>query len=122
MQRTVPTVWTAVGRSPQRADVYDLPDGGSLRVDSAAWFDWLAEPTTTRFAYGVVDPRVGAIGCFVTIRKERRTRGGAYWVAYRRCQGRLWKHYLGAASRLTSSYLAEVGTAALAAADDPPMK
>jgi hypothetical protein len=121
MRRTIPTVWTSSGGMP-RADLEDLPSGGSLRVDSAAWFAWLTAPETTRFAYAVVDPRLGAVGCFVTIRKERRARGGSYWVAYRRCQGRLWKHYLGAGSRLTRTYLAGVGQAALAADDSQGAK
>lgn len=121
MQRRIPTVWVTFSPST-RADVYDLPMGGSIRVESAAWYTWLDEPSTTRFAYAAFDPAVGAVGCFVTIRKEQRVRGGSYWVAYRRCQGRLWKHYLGASSRLTTAALAAVGCAALTAATNRSMK
>ena len=79
--------------------------GMSLVVGSPAWFHWLALPTTTRFAYPVYDHRQGYIDGFMTVRKEPRQRGGRYWVAYRRCQGRLQKAYLGATAALTQQGL-----------------
>ena len=43
-----------------------------------------------------------------TARKERRQRGGAYWVAYRTAAGRQYKKYLGMVADLTLEHLAEV--------------
>ena len=90
-------------------------DGTRLRVDSPAWFSWLAAPTTTRFSYPVYDHAHGYIAGFMTVRKERRQRGGAYWVAYRRWHGRVRKVYLGATSRLTQACLDQVAQTLLAA-------
>ncbi len=92
--------------------------GARLRVDSPAWFIWLAAPTTTRFSYPVYDHGHGYIDGFLTVRKERRQRGGDYWVAYRRCQGRVRKAYLGATSQLTQACLDQVAQRLLAAQQD----
>jgi hypothetical protein len=79
--------------------------GTSLRVDSPAWFAWLEEEGTRSFCYPLFDARCGYIVGCMTVRKERRARGGRYWVAYRRAHGRLRKVYLGASSRLTHERL-----------------
>lgn len=121
MQRKIPTVWVTWG-NPPRAEVYDRPEGGILRVGSPDWFAWLADGTTTRFAYAIVNRRMGYVDGFLTIRKERRVRGGTYWVAYRRIHGRLWKRYLGATSQLTCAYLETIAAAARAAAAIEPQK
>ena len=78
----------------------------SIVVDSREWFDWLEEASS--FAYPVPDVGKGYIEGFMTVRKEQRQRGGQYWVAYRRCQGRLRKVYLGASRELTQACLDRV--------------
>ena len=93
--------WRGELDDPQQA-------GARLRVDSPAWFTWLAAPTTTSFSYPVYDQAHGYIAGVMTVRKERRQRGGLYWVAYRRCQGRVRKVYLGVTSRLTQACLDRV--------------
>jgi hypothetical protein len=65
----------------------------------------LEAPTTRRFCYPVLDAKAGYIDGFMTVRKERRARGGQYWVAYRRCQGRLRRVYVGASVRVTRECL-----------------
>ena len=77
----------------------------AIRLDTPAWLAWLDAATTTRFAYPVFDPAHGYIAGFMTVRKEQRQRGGAYWVAYRRCRGQLRKVYLGRADTLTQARL-----------------
>ena len=86
--------------------VYDdkLPEG-RVQLDSAAWFAWLAAATTMRFSYPLFDPHVGYIVGFMTVRKERRQRGGYYWVAYRRWRGEVRKAYIGASSAVTARCL-----------------
>ena len=65
-----------------RGELDDAQQAGpGLHVDSPAWFMWLAAPTTTSFSYPVYDQVHGYIAGFMTVRKERRQRGGAYWVA-----------------------------------------
>ena len=66
---------------------------------------WLELERTRRFSYPVFDASVGYIVGFMTVRKERRERGGKYWVAYRRCGGKLRRVYLGAGSCLTREML-----------------
>jgi hypothetical protein len=78
---------------------------GQVRLDSAAWFVWLAAETTTRFSYPLFDPLVGYIVGFMTVRKERRQRGSAYWVAYRRVGGQVHKVYLGRSEAVTAERL-----------------
>ena len=52
-----------------------------LAVGSPAWFVWLADDAARSFSFR------SPPGTF-TARKERRQRGGAYWVAYRTAGGR----------------------------------
>jgi hypothetical protein len=107
-------------KAPVVAEVWvygaDLPSQG-LRLDRPAWFAWLDAPTTTRFSYPVFDRRQGYIIGFMTVRKERRQRGGTYWTAYRRQGGRLRKIYLGKTPVLTQARLDEVAATLLAELD-----
>jgi len=50
-------------------------------------------------------PERGYIIGVVTVRKERRQRGGMYWVAYRRDGKRLRKVYIGSAAQVTTQRL-----------------
>ena len=77
-----------------------------LAVGSPAWFAWLADDAARSFSF-----RSPSGTC--TARKERRQRGGAYWVAYRTAAGRQHKVYLGKAEELTSERLT-LAAAALA--------
>ena len=80
----------------------------SIPLDSAQWFAWLEAPENLSFSYALMNHAKGYIDGFMTVRKEPRQRGGAYWTVYRR-QGRsIRKIYLGPASVLTADRLAEV--------------
>ena len=79
----------------------------SIQLDSAAWFTWLDAPETTRFTYALADPTLGYIVGWMTVRKERRQRGGSYWTAYRRAGRRVRKVYLGNARQVTRARLME---------------
>jgi len=74
-------------------------------VGSPAWFTWLDSAST--FYY---ESRLGTF----TAHRERRQRGGSYWVAYRRLAGRLHRSHLGKPHQLTSQLL-EATALALAA-------
>src|SRR5579859_2279837 len=97
MSATTPTLWTDHLCDPTQPDL--------IRLDSPAWWAWLEAPTTTRFSVPVVDAAQGVIAAVLTVRKERRQRGGVYWVAYRRQQGQLHKVYLGRTCTLTKARL-----------------
>jgi LuxR family maltose regulon positive regulatory protein len=77
--------------------------GAGLAVGSPAWFAWLADDAARSFSFR------SPAGAY-TARKERRQRGGAYWVAYRTAAGRQHKVYLGRAEDLTPDRLAEAAT------------
>ena len=86
--------------------VYDpLLPSGSVQLDSAAWFAWLAAETTKRFSYPLFDPQVGYIVGWMTVRKEQRQRGGHYWVAYRRRSGQVRKVYIGSSGVISAQRL-----------------
>ena len=89
-----------------------------IRLDSGAWFTWLAAATTRSFSYPVYDHAHGYIDGFMTVRKERRQRGRDYWVAYRRARGQVRKIYLGAATVLTKQRLDRLAQTFLAAGQD----
>jgi len=92
--------------------VYDpAQPAGGIRLDTPDWLAWLDAATTTRFTYPVFDAACGYIVGFMTVRKEQRQRGDACGVAYRRCQGRLRKVYLGRAPTLTQARLEEIAQA-----------
>ena len=104
MSTTTPTVALVgpYGAEPDsRAVLYDATVAGGICVDSPAWFIWLEAPTTQHFAYPIYDHMRGYIAGVMTVRLERRQRGGGYWVAYHRCGGQLQKAYVGASERLT---------------------
>ena len=96
----------------------DRLPGTNIVVDSPAWFAWLAAPTTVCFAYALFNRAQGYIDGFVTVRKETRQRGGAYWTAYRRQGKRLCKVYLGPSTAVTAARL-EAAAARLKARDSP---
>jgi ATP/maltotriose-dependent transcriptional regulator MalT len=77
-----------------------------LAVGSPAWFAWLADDAARSFSFR------SPAGAY-TARRERRERGGAYWVAYRTSAGRRHKVYLGKAEDLTPERL-DAAAAALA--------
>lgn len=104
MSRRTPTISTDALYDPAAPDT-------RIPLDTPAWFAWLEAPTTSRFAYPLVDPALGYIVGVMTVRKERRQRGGAYWTAYRRAGRRLRKVYLGRASAVTRTRLEAIAHA-----------
>jgi len=86
--------------------LYDPHQAGSaIRLDTPAWFAWLAAPSTTCFSYPLYDPARGYIVGFMTVRKEGRQRGGMYWAVFRRCGSQVRKIYLGQSSTVTQARL-----------------
>jgi hypothetical protein len=102
MSATTPRIWTEAWGDQA---YLDRPGVERIALDTAAWFAWLAAPTTTSFAYPVFDASCGYIVGVMTVRKERRQRGGCYWSAYRRQSGRLRKVYLGPTAAVTRTRL-----------------
>jgi LuxR family maltose regulon positive regulatory protein len=90
----------------------------SIWLDSPAWFAWLEAPEHCGFAYALFNPAQGYIDGFMTVRKERRQRGGVYWTAYRRAGHRVRKVYLGPSATLTEARLMAAAVR-LHARDDP---
>lgn len=109
MARTIPTVWVAFSGTETHADVA-IPERTerTIRLESVGWWAWLEMPLTQSFAYPIYDAQAGYICGFMTVRKEQRERGGNYWVAYRRVDGRLRKIYLGRSAELTQRQLAAI--------------
>jgi LuxR family maltose regulon positive regulatory protein len=101
-------------RIPEVADgvlhVLEPSSGPEIAVDSPSWVSWLTHPATRSFSFQ-------SLSCRYTARKEHRSRGGEYWVAYRKRGGKLHKTYLGKAGDLTLARLEDVA-AALAARDE----
>lgn len=89
-----------------------LPEAG-LRLDRPGWFAWLEAPSTTSFSYPLFDRQCGYSIGFMTVRKERRQRGGSYWTVYRRQGRQLRKIYLGPSSQLTQARLEAVAATLL---------
>jgi LuxR family transcriptional regulator, maltose regulon positive regulatory protein len=79
-------------------------EASGVVVGSPAWFTWLADDSARSFSFR------SPAGDY-TARKERRQRGGAYWVAYRTVAGRQYKKYLGTVADLTPEHLAEAAAA-----------
>jgi LuxR family maltose regulon positive regulatory protein len=79
-------------------------EAAGVAVGSRAWFAWLADDSARSFSFR------SPAGSY-TARKERRQRGGAYWVAYRTAAGRQYKKYLGTAADLTPQHLTDAATA-----------
>lgn len=89
--------------SPER-EVYELWESHSQQTlpvapGSPAWFAWLA--AIPSFAF------VGKLG-HLTVRQERRPRGGTYWYAYHRDGDTLAKRYLGRTTALVPDQLEAV--------------
>ncbi len=108
MSSKTPRVWDEYVEDPEQAEK-------PVWLDRAEWFEWLELERTRRFCYPVFDATVGYIAGFMTVRKERRERGGWYWIAYRRCGGKLRRVYLGASRGLTREKLEQVAKELLAA-------
>lgn len=85
-----------------------VAEGGDIRLDTPAWFSWLQVPTTRSFAYGLFDRKYGWIAGFMTVRKDRRERGGWYWSVFRRQGRRMRRFYLGGAHQVTATRLASI--------------
>ncbi len=101
-----PPVVAVTGRSgPGTRVLYDPTQASGIALDTAAWWNWLEDPTTSGFRYPVFDPAVGYIAGFLTVRKERRQRGGWYWSVYRRSNGQMCRIYLGRSAALTQARL-----------------
>jgi LuxR family maltose regulon positive regulatory protein len=78
--------------------------GQVLTVDTAAWFAWLETASTFSF--------VGETGSFTARREQAgHKRGGWYWKAYRKQQGKLSSRYLGKSETLTLARLQTVARA-----------
>jgi len=114
MSATTPYIWVAAGDGLAYVDS-PQPGGGRVWLDTPAWFAWLDAAATVRFAYPLIDPTAGYIVGVMTVRKERRTRGGAYWTAYRRAGARLHKAYVGRTPAVTQSRLAALAQVLLQA-------
>jgi LuxR family maltose regulon positive regulatory protein len=93
-----------MGQIPSVADgLLQGTAGAGLAVGSPAWFAWLSGDARS-FSFR------SPAGAY-TARKERRQRGGAYWVAYRTVAGRQHKLYLGKGEELTLERLADAAAA-----------
>jgi LuxR family transcriptional regulator, maltose regulon positive regulatory protein len=106
---------TAMARIPSVANglvEIGAPGIRGVVVGSADWWAWLARDDVRSFAFRSAE-------CHYTARKERRRRGGVYWVAYRMAGGRMHKAYLGKADELTSARLAQAATTLAAMVDAP---
>jgi hypothetical protein len=92
-------------RIPRVADgvlhVLDPSGGAEIAVASPSWIAWLTDPETRSFSFQ-------SPSCRYTARKEHRSRGGEYWVAYRKQGGKLHKAYLGKAEDVTLARLEDV--------------
>jgi LuxR family maltose regulon positive regulatory protein len=115
MSTVTPCVWVA---GAYRAYIDgDRPGDACVWLDTPAWFAWLDAAATTRFSYPLLDPSKGYSIGVLTVRKERRTRGGAYWTAYRRAGARVRKVYLGRTGAVTQARLNALAHAFLELAD-----
>jgi len=74
-------------------------DALDLIADSLAWSVWVSQISSFAFQ--------GQNGS-CTARKERKQRGGGYWYAYARVEGKLSKRYLGRDTDLTLTRLEQV--------------
>lgn len=87
--------------SPERSayEVWRLgaPVRPPVAPDTPDWFAWLASVSSFSFQ--------SAAGDIYTLRKEKVQRGGAYWYAYHRADGRMIKRYVGRDADLTLARL-----------------
>jgi LuxR family transcriptional regulator, maltose regulon positive regulatory protein len=105
MERRLPTVWNVWGAGREWMELDVASAGERVVLDSPGWFAWLAAESTRRFAYAIYERQLGYTVGFLTVRKERRQRGGAYWVAYRRLGGQVCKVYIGSSEAVTGARL-----------------
>src|SRR4051794_30353996 len=70
----------------------------TLIIGSPEWYRWLADEQQRSFVFACAD------GSFQA-RKERKQRGGCYWIAYRRAHGKIHKRYLGKSEELSPARL-----------------
>ena len=112
MTKTIPLVQDGIVLDEQIA-------GPTIHLDTPAWFTWLEASTTTRFSYTLFNRSRGYIDGFMTVRKEQRQRGTAYWAVYRRQGQRLRKFYVGSSAALTQARLEQIA-ALLRPRDGPP--
>ncbi len=90
--------------------VYDpARPAAPIGLDTPDWFTWLE--TATSFSSPLFDPACGSIVGLMTVRKEARQRGGAYWSVYRRCGPSPRRVYLGRSERVTSDRLEGIARA-----------
>lgn len=117
MAKTIPMVRDGILLDDQTA-------GPTIYLDTPAWFAWLEAPATgaprARFSYAIFNWSQGYIDGFLTVRKERRQRGGAYWLVYRRQGRRLRKVYVGRSAALTRDKLDQVAAALCQPGVPPP--
>src|SRR5918997_841744 len=95
MTRRIPEVADGVLR------VLEPSGGAEIAVASPSWVAWLTHPATRSFSFQ-------SPSCRYTARKEHRSRGGEYWVAYRKRGGKLHKAYLGKAEDVTLARMEDV--------------
>jgi predicted ATPase/DNA-binding SARP family transcriptional activator len=93
MVRTTPTVCDGT------LTWYRDTDQQQLTVGTPAWYAWLERVGLFAFR--------SEVGSF-TARKERKLHGSAYWKAYRKREGRLYRAYLGMSRNLTLQRLGSV--------------
>jgi len=101
MAKNIPMVSGVTLLDPQHA-------GPSIHLDTPAWLAWLEAPTTTHFSYALFNRARGYIDGFMTVRKERRQRGGTYWTVYRRQGQQVHKIYVGRSTALTQARLDQI--------------
>lgn len=97
-----PDTSTYTVRDPEHDRTLAAIFGGDALMfipESQEWFAWLAGIPSFAF--------LGRAGRF-TARRETKQRGESYWVAYRRADGKLRKHYLGRTCDLTVEKLEAV--------------
>ena len=101
MSGATPSVWGTQLEDPKQP-------GAAIKLDTPAWAAWLEAPTTRSFRYPIFDAQVGYIVSWLTVRKERRQRGGWYWSVYHRAGQQLQRVYLGRSATITWARLEAV--------------
>jgi hypothetical protein len=85
-------------RTPKVIGAILYTDTDGVRLETPAWYDWLAQYTTFYFE--------SPDGMF-TARREVRAKG-SFWYAFRRVRRKLYKCYLGRSADLTRQRLQQV--------------
>jgi LuxR family maltose regulon positive regulatory protein len=87
--------YTLVWSPPQQAyRLHESQDGGAGDIvpENPTWVEWVSQVSSFAFH--------GRNGSY-TACKEHKQRGGEYWYAYARVEGKMTKHYLGRGIDLT---------------------